>query len=284
MKIKSVLNTMGLTQNKKDPCLFTGCVINPPNPADTPSTSPIALGLYVDDFVYFSADPGVEEKFQCIVKELITVDFMGTVEWFLGTHVQWMITPDIVTVHLNQTGFAANLFKENNIHHRSITHDATPYRSGLPIDAIIESDENKECPTFIGRKKKYQSIVGSIGWLAQSTQPDLSPSHSFLSAYCNKPSRSHLNAALYVLHYIHSTIDYGFTFTSSEQVPLHTYMSYPHSSDTEAYNNAIPPKNAAHHRLTTYSDACWGSQLGNAVQEGVQLPLFKLTATAMCSH
>jgi hypothetical protein len=78
-----------------------------------------------------------------------------------------------------------------------------------------------------------------------------------------------------VLHYIHSTIDYGFTFASSKQVPLHTFMSYPHSSDTKVYHDAIPPEKDRHHCLTTYSEACWGSQLGNAVQEGVQLPLFK---------
>jgi hypothetical protein len=188
MKIEFVIHKMGLHQNEYDPCLFTGRIIDPSIPADTPSTSPIALGLYVNDFVYFSANPAVEEKFQCILKELVTVDFMGTVEWFMGTHFQLMITPEIITFHLSQTGFAANLVKENNIHHCSITHDATPFRSGLPIDAIAESDENKECPMFIERKQKYQSIVGSIKWLVQNTQPDLSPSHSFLSAYCNKPS------------------------------------------------------------------------------------------------
>jgi hypothetical protein len=64
-------------------------------------------------------------------------------------------------------------------------------------------------------------------------------------------------------------------FTSTEQSPLHTYMSFPASSDTEAYMDAIPPSNNQHHCLTTYSDACWGSQLGNTVQEGIQLPLFK---------
>jgi hypothetical protein len=30
-----------------------------------------------------------------------------------------------------------------------------------------------------------------------------------------------------------------------------------------------------HHCLTTYSDACWGSQIGNAICKGLQLPLFK---------
>ena len=57
--------------------------------------------------------------------------------------------------------------------------------------------------------------------------------------------------------------------------PLHTYMTFPHSSDTEAYTDALPPYTDNHHRLTTYSDACWGSQIGNAIREGVQLPLFK---------
>jgi hypothetical protein len=106
-----------------------------------------------------------------------------------------------------------------------------------------------------------------------STGPD---SHTlFLSAYNNKPSRSHWDAPLYVLHYIHSTIGYGITFTSTESSPLHAYMLYPHASDTEAYSNAIAPKHQQHHHLTTYSDACWGSQLGNAIREGIQLPLFK---------
>jgi len=84
------------------------------------------MGLYVDDFVYFLLDAAVEEKFQRILKQMITVDFMGSVEWFLGTHFQCMITPEVVSVHLSQTGFVANLVKENNIHLRNITHDATP--------------------------------------------------------------------------------------------------------------------------------------------------------------
>jgi hypothetical protein len=52
-------------------------------------------------------------------------------------------------------------------------------------------------------------------------------------------------------------------------------MAFPHPSDTEAYDNALPPKLGDHHHLTTYSDACWGSQIGNAIPEGIQLPLFK---------
>ena len=274
-KIKAVLHSIGLRQNASDPCMFTGSIIDPSNPAADIPTAPLTIGLYVDDFIYFSEDPTVERRFEELLSSLVTVDFMGTVDWFLGTHFQWSSYKDNVSVHLSQTGFAAHLVENNNVHDRNITPDATPYRSGLPIDACPESDESDDCPALIERKKKYQSVVGSIGWLAQSTRPDLAPTHSFLSSYNNKPSRSHWNAALYALHYIHSTIDYGFTFTSQAQAPLHTFMSFPPPSDTEAYTDAISPTPSQHHRLSTYSDACWGSQLGNAVREGIQLPLFK---------
>ncbi len=229
----------------------------------------------MDDFIYLLEDPKVECLLKSLLSLLIKVDLMGTVEWFLGTHFRWNKLDNNVSVHLSQTGFAAHLVEDNNSHLRNITPDATPYRSGLPIDAIPESNKDDNCTAFIERKRKHQSVVGSTGWLASSTRLDLAVTHSFLSTYNNKPSWSHWNAALFVLHYIHSTIDYGITFTSTEFSPLHTYMFYPHASDTEAYGNATPPKHNQHHHLTTYNNACWGSQLGNAVREGIQLPLFK---------
>ncbi len=117
--------------------------------------------------------------------------------------------------------------------------------------------------------------MGSIGWLTQSMCLHLAPSNSFLLAYSKKSSQSHLNAALYVLHYIHSTINYKFTFLSKALVPLHSYMSFPHRSNTKAYRDLVPPTEKDHHRLTTYSVACWGSQISNAAHTGVLLPLFK---------
>jgi hypothetical protein len=52
-------------------------------------------------------------------------------------------------------------------------------------------------------------------------------------------------------------------------------MSFPLMMDTEAYTIAVPPTTAQHHQLSTYSNECWGSQLGNAIRESTQLPLFK---------
>ena len=67
-KIRKILNSIGLQQNAYDPCLFSGNIIDPSEPINSPTSSPLTLGLYDDNFVYFLADPAVEEKFEQLLK------------------------------------------------------------------------------------------------------------------------------------------------------------------------------------------------------------------------
>jgi hypothetical protein len=77
-KINIAINQIGLQANSSDPCLYTGHIIDPFNPDAPPSTFPLTLGLYMDDFIYFSKDPKVERLFESPLSLLIMVNFMGT--------------------------------------------------------------------------------------------------------------------------------------------------------------------------------------------------------------
>ena len=66
----------------------------------------------------------------------------------------------------------------------------TPYRSGLPVDAIPPPDAND--PDQKRQTKGYQSIVGCINWLTTCTRPDISPCLTFLASYSNQPSHTNL--------------------------------------------------------------------------------------------
>jgi len=274
-KISAILHSIGLVPSLEDPCLYTGFVIDPSNPLSSPTPKPLSLGLYVDDFVYFSEDPDVERLFCRLLSERCKVDFMGIVEWFLSFHFSWRIAPSSVTVHLNQSGFATNLVESFSRQARNKTPTATPYRSGVPIDSVAPSLDADDSPAQIRRKEAYQSLIGSIGWLSSTTRPDIAAAHSFLSSYTDKPASGHMKAALYVLHYIHSTHDYGISFTSEDTAPMHSYVHSPPSSNVEAYDDAIPPKLGSSNTISAYSDACWGSQLGSSVADGTLLLLFK---------
>jgi hypothetical protein len=141
---------------------------------------------------------------------------------------------------------------------------ATPYCSGVPFDSIAPSTDDDAAPAQLCCTEAYQSLIGSIGWLATATRPDLAPVYSFLSSYSGKPSLGHMRAALYALHYIHSTHDHRITFSSTASTTIHTYIHFPDSADVEAYSDAKPPPSINCAPLTTYSDACWGSQIGLA--------------------
>jgi hypothetical protein len=111
------------------------------------SSVPVSISLYVDDFVYFSEDPAVEALFKCLLQERVKVKLMGLVEWFLGIHFSWRITPSRVDVHLNQTGFAANLVEQFYQDSWEPTPTATPYCLGVPIDSIARSSDKDDSPS-----------------------------------------------------------------------------------------------------------------------------------------
>jgi hypothetical protein len=77
-----------------------------------------------------------------------------------------------------------------------------------------------------------------------------------------------MKAALHALHYIHSTHNYGIHYTSLVKDPIHTFVHCPDSSDVEAYTDAKPPSPSYSSPLTSYNNACWGSQIGSAVRDG----------------
>jgi hypothetical protein len=63
--------------------------------------------------------------------------------------------------------------------------------------------------------------------------------------------------------------------TSNNLEPMHSFIHYSPSTDVEAYRDATPPQSHDSSTLTSYSNACWGLQIGSAVANGTLLPLFK---------
>ena len=51
--------------------------------------TPIYVGLYVDDLVYYSKSDKMEEWFENQLKSHVKVDFMDDASWFLGQRYNW---------------------------------------------------------------------------------------------------------------------------------------------------------------------------------------------------
>ena len=275
--ITDILKNIGLTPSPHDPCLYSGVITSPQAPSELPPSSrkPVHVGIYVDDFVFFSEDPAEEENFKKALSSCtVPIDWMGTVDYFLGTAFNWKRHADgHLSVLLTQSAFTEYTAHRFAIDKLNPVPNMTPYRSGMPIDAIPPPDPKD--PDLKRRTKCYQGIVGCINWLATCTRPDVAPALTFLASSNTRPSHQHYKAALHVLKYLYSTSEYGISFHSNAHQTLQAFNHFPHHHDKEAYSDASPPSPAECHQLTAFSDACWGGQFGNAVPDGTPLELYK---------
>eukprot|EP00804_Cyclotella_cryptica_P022088 CCRYP_011573-RA/>CCRYP_011573-RA protein AED:0.27 eAED:0.27 QI:0/-1/0/1/-1/1/1/0/654 len=156
-KITSILQDMGLQPSPHDPCLYTG-ILNEPNhtahrPASPTSVSdlpshvptlprhPVHVSLYVDDFVFYSVCDKEEQRFRRMLANKIKVDFMGDVDYFLDTAFTWKRHDNgELSAFLSQTAFTEYMAHRFAVDTMNPVPNMTPYRSGLPIDAIPPPD------------------------------------------------------------------------------------------------------------------------------------------------
>ena len=199
------------------------------------------VGMYVDDFIFYSTDPEEEKHFKHELAKHTKVNFMGDVDYFLGTAFTLLRhgADNHVSVHLTQTAFTEFSAHRFGVGRMNRIPNMTPYRSGIPIDSIPSPDPSD--PDLPRRTKVYQRIVGSINWLATCTRPDISPVLTSLASYSNQPSHHHYKAAIHALKYLYSTSKYGIIFSSKASSTMQAHNHFPHHHKREAYTDATPP-------------------------------------------
>jgi hypothetical protein len=216
-----------------DPCVYFGTLKE--------GLPPIYIGLYVDDFKYFSLSDEVEQLFEAQLGSKCRVDFMGEVSWFLGCKYEWEHLPDgRLTVSITQTAKSEELIIAHGM--ADCNPVASPYRSGFVIDRIPNDGiplEDK--PKLV---KLYQSLVRGLLWLQRQTRPDISTAVSLLSSYSHKPTQSHYESGKRVLVYLQGTIDRGIRFIQGGS-STHVNVSFP--TEDGVYTDANwGPQDASH--------------------------------------
>ena len=115
---------MGLSASLHDPCLYSGHVNTS---SGTTFTHPLHIGLYVDDFVFYTKDKTHEAAFKSELSKHIAVDWMGDVDFFLGTAFTWQRLDDgSISVHLSQATFTEHLAHRFLVDTMNKTPNMTP--------------------------------------------------------------------------------------------------------------------------------------------------------------
>jgi hypothetical protein len=217
-RLSSHLRSMGLQQSITSPCIFIGNLIE--------GGPPIYIGIYVDDIIYFSNSDNVEKRFESLLSGIGSVDFMGQVSHFLGNKFAWKKLPNgKLAVSLTQQSFIESLLESLYISFDGTSTYSSPYQSGKHIDSLPTIDMSTEDRDQL--RLQYQSIVGSLNWLAHTTQPDISNIVSLLAQHQNTPSPEHYEAALYVAKYLAITKQLGLYCSGDRSSTLQSILHFP---------------------------------------------------------
>jgi hypothetical protein len=145
-KIGAMLHLVDHMLNPYDPRFYTGFAQDIHDPYSSPSQPPFSLVLFVDNCEYFSKDMTAETFFEHLLTKRVKFDFLGLTDWFLGIHFSWHFTKLVVTAHLNQLGYSANLVEQFCHDSWDVIPTTTTYCSGVPIDSIAPSTDSDNSP------------------------------------------------------------------------------------------------------------------------------------------
>ena len=195
--IDGVLIVIGFIPTHSDPCVYVH------GSGDTL----IILTLYVDDILLTGKDPVLVDQKKRELKERFEMTDMGEVNRILGMEVKRDY--DQGTLAITQTDYVENLLERFEMQNANVAH--TP---GYGQELSSEQPEDK----LLGAQgiKLYQSITGSLLYLAQCTRYDLCYAVNQLTRAYNRPAEVHMTAAKHVMRYLRGTPDLPITYRKGQ--------------------------------------------------------------------
>ena len=188
------LKQMGFVQAKGDPCLYLAS-----------EGEMFIIAVYVDDIVLAGkSDQRLAEVKQALANQFQVKD-MGELHYFLGVKVvQDKKSSD---VWIGQPAYATSVLQKYGMENVKTVN--------TPVDTstkLMKAKEDEECVD----QQRYQSAVGSLLYLSNSTRPDITYAVSNVAKYSANPAKQHWIAVKRIFRYLKGTLNHGLLYNRSE--------------------------------------------------------------------
>lgn len=192
---KASLRHLGFHEISEEPCLY--------------SNHRLLLFYYVDDIVLLARSEDLEEMDLCTQRlcKMYQMRDLGEISVFLGIHI--IRDRKQRSLLLNQISYIDKLaqrFDRGKQH-----HIRTPFSGGIDLSQIHDG------PPDSTKRAKFQTLIGSLLYIAVTTRPDVSFVVGLLSRHSANPSSSHVRAAERVIDYLITSKDLSLQYCSDTQ-------------------------------------------------------------------
>ena len=193
LHLKAILKEMGLTVTYSDESLYI---------FQDSHGSKTYLLVYVDDLLLAGHEKTVfslKEK----LEERLDIHDLGNAKHFLGM--------EILRDRKNGNLWLGQKQNAQGVLEKFGMQDSKPRKTPMDANLPLKAFDGKADTDVL---EPYQSLVGSLLYLANCTRPDISQPVGVLSRFMSNPSAEHLSAAKQVLRYLRGTADLGLLYTS----------------------------------------------------------------------
>lgn len=209
--LDSHLREMGFTQSKSDPCIYM-----------SGGEDAFYIGVYVDDMILAGRDKTRIKGVKRDLSSKFDIKDLGKLSYFLGISIiqnqeerkTWMGQPAYTEKLLTKMGM----------------HDCKPVKT--PVEPGSHLVKGTEKDTAVDREL-YQSLVGSLMYLATCTRPDIAYAVGTLARFSSNPNTTHWTAAKRVLRYLKGTSNLGIVFKGEESGNCMGYSDADWAGDRE---------------------------------------------------
>ena len=192
-ELTKTLKELGLQEVKEAPCLW--------------KNDKLIVFFYVDDIVVLArlAHRAALDDFERKLLRRYEIRSLGELSTFCG--IQTHRDRSTGSIWLSQSAYLDKLATKYPAPKPLTRPPATP----LPLEELLPLDQ----PRNDTNVHRYAQLVGSIGYIATATRPDVSKAHSKLAEFLTNPSQQHINAAYQTLSYLYSTKDRALHYDAS---------------------------------------------------------------------
>ena len=210
------LKSIGLTQSSVDNCLFY----------KHEGKDIAILSLHVDDGILACSSPALKDKIIADISKKYKLGTVRQLTHFLGEE----ISLDGNNLKLTMRTKIQDLVEE-------LSDDPKLKRYDSPCSTqklLPRSDDEEPADS-----KKYMSLVGSLLYISGHARPDISYAVNQCTRHMQNPGKSHWEAAIRILGYLHNTIDVGMEFRENKQQHplLEVYTDSDHMGSRDAAGN-----------------------------------------------
>ena len=180
--LRNIMNKAGLQQSIGDPGVFF--------------KKGVIIATHVDDMAAFTNNQQSLDQVQTSIERQVELEKLGIPTKLLGMELTW----GLGYVKLTQKAAIDNLTKEFGI-------TMTIPTKSLPLNANDYAEIQEETTPEL--QKKYQSLVGSLLYIARHTRPEITLHTNLLGRRTSNATPNNLKAGLQILKYLASSSEDG---------------------------------------------------------------------------